>query len=182
MRHSAQACTLTKRSQKCTHGSAWRGAVTAGGRDVGLREGGRLAAGGHAGRDREAITGARSAELAAVERRRRTRSCCHPTTPPWPFCPSSRGSRCVRRRGLHTVRPRCASLDLATLSLGDRSPRRGPNPTPSNHFPRTQDVDFRALVRSRSSSTTRLRAGSSQADFRHAEVDVEVGGALVYKR
>ena len=182
MRHSAQACTLTKRSQKCTHGSAWRGAVTAGGRDVGLREGGRLAAGGHAGRDREAITGARSAELAAVERRRRTRSCCHPTTPPWPFCPSSRGSRCVRRRGLHTVRPRCAWRTLATLPLGDRCPRHGPNPTPSNHFPRTQDVDFRALVRARSSSTTRLRAGSSQADFRHAEVDVEVGGALVYKR
>ena len=90
---------MTKRSQKCTRGSAWRGAVTAGCRDVGLREGGRLAAGGHAGRDREAITCARSAELAAVERRRRTRSCCHPTTPPWPFSPSSRGSRCV-----HTTR------------------------------------------------------------------------------
>ena len=73
--------TLTKRSQKCTRGSAWRGAVTAGGRDVGLREGGRLAAGGHDGRDREAESSTRSAELAAVERRRRTRSCCHPTTP-----------------------------------------------------------------------------------------------------
>ena len=52
----------------------------------------------------------------------------------------------------------------------------------SNHFPRAQDVDFRALVGARSSPTTMWRAGSSRADFRHAEVDVEVGGALVCKR
>ena len=50
------------------------------------------------------------------------------------------------------------------------------------HFPRAQDVDFRALVGARSSPTTMWRAGSSRADFRHAEVDVEVGGALVCKR
>ena len=50
------------------------------------------------------------------------------------------------------------------------------------HFPCVQDVDFRALVGARSSPTTMWRAGSSRADFRHAEVDVEVGGAIVCKR
>ena len=62
------------------------------------------------------------------------------------------------------------------LSLGD-SPWAQSDAL--EHFPRAQDVDFRGLVGARSSSTTRLRAGSSRADFRHAEVDAEVRGGFL---